>query len=112
MQPWLDWFQAEYEDVRILKQTAASRIGLCRHRKTGMELVRLDLENTNEEVYRRLLPLEHPCLPRIYEVRADGDRLIVLEEFVDGVTLADLVCECEEGGVTPGPCLGVSHRAS
>lgn len=43
MQPWLDWFQAEYEDVRILKQTAASRIGLCRHRKTGMELVRLDL---------------------------------------------------------------------
>lgn len=52
MQPWLDWFQAEYEDVRILKQTAASRIGLCRHRKTGMELVRLDLENTNEEVYR------------------------------------------------------------
>ena len=88
MQPWLDWFQAEYEDVRILKQTAASRIGLCRHRKTGMELVRLDLENTNEEVYRRLLPLEHPCLPRIYEVRADGDRLIVLEEFVDGVTLA------------------------
>ena len=49
MQPWLDWFQAEYEDVRILKQTAASRIGLCRHRKTGMELVRLELENTNEE---------------------------------------------------------------
>ncbi len=35
-----------------------------------------------------------------------------IEAYVDGVTLADLVCECEEGGVTPGPCLGVSHRAS
>ena len=73
------------------KERAALRAQAEQAIETGMELVRLDLENTNEEVYRRLLPLEHPCLPRIYEVRADGDRLIVLEEFVDGVTLADLV---------------------
>lgn len=86
---------AEYFDrVRVLKRSARGEITLLRHRETGKRYVFRQFMGS-EDVYRRLLTVDCPHLPRIEEVAASGGRVAVLEEYVRGDTLLFLL----EGGL-------------
>lgn len=47
----------------------------------------------NPEVYRKLLTLKHKNMPEILDVVEFEDKIIVLEEYINGVTLLDLINE-------------------
>lgn len=51
----------------------------------------------NDRVYRKLLAVSCPYLPKIYAVEAIGDSVCALEEYVQGDTLADIL---ENGNLT------------
>ena len=64
-------------------------VTLVQHQTTHRLFVRKDLSVFNEAVYRFLQQHSLPGLPHIELVVRDADRLIVIEEFIDGSTLAE-----------------------
>ncbi len=88
---WLDSvLQDEYGVVSVLRSTDKITIQHLRHKRLGQDLVRLSFEG-NGAVYRLLQTVRHPNLPRVYEVVEDDGRCMVLEEFIDGMTVAQIL---------------------
>ena len=105
-----------FDEVKVLRRSARGVITLLRHRKTGKRYVFRQFMGS-ADVYRRLLTVECPHLPRIEEAVDSDGRVAVLEEYVQGDTLLFLL----EGGlldwteakkVTQDVCaaLGAVHR--
>lgn len=82
---------------RELKRGANSTVCLVRHAQTLQRCIYREFSGT-PEVYRRLRGVESANLPKILDVREEGDRVFVLEEYVPGDTLEFLL---EEGPLTP-----------
>ena len=92
---WLkDVLRTEYEEVKLLKESARGSVRLIRHRATGRRAVLRAYEG-NAEVYRRLLGYDCRSLPRTLEVASEGPagegRHLVLEEYIEGDTLGFLL---------------------
>lgn len=93
----------DFKTVRILKDNADTRILLLRHPASGQLYILRDFAISSgseiPDIYHRLMDVSSPYLPRIYEVAAQDGRLLVLEEFIQGDTLYDIL---QHGLFTPG----------
>ena len=85
-----DALTTEYDVIGVLRTTDKMSIHRLRHRRLGKDLVRLSFEGDGA-VYRYLQTVSHPHLPRVYDVWEQDGRCIVLEEFVDGLTVAQVL---------------------
>ena len=92
----LEAIEQEYEPVRSLKEGARGSVSVVRHRKSGRRYVFRHFSGSGE-VYRKLLTVLCPHLPQIYEVGIQDANVAVLEEYVQGDTLAYLL----QGGLLP-----------
>lgn len=71
------------------KVAANTSVAFYRHRASGRLLTVRQSSHRNDEVYRLLKGRVLPNLPQIYEVCSDESGLIVLEEYVEGVSLLE-----------------------
>ena len=89
--PWLDdVLQSEYSVVGVLRDSDKITIRRLRHNRQGRDLICLSFEGDGS-IYRHLQTVHHENLPRIYAVTEADGRCTVLEEFIDGVTVAELL---------------------
>ncbi len=90
---WLsDVIQAEYDALRLLKESPRGRVELIRHRASGRRFI-LRRFTGSGEVYQRLLTCSFRHLPLIYEAAAAGEENLVIEEYIEGDTLGFLLQE-------------------
>lgn len=88
---WLDRvLQDEYSVVSVLRNTDKITIRHLRHKRLAKDLVCLSFEG-NGAVYRLLQTICHENLPRVYEVCEENGRCTILEEFIDGTTVAQIL---------------------
>ena len=80
----------EYATLRVLKQSPRGTVSVVRHKKSGTRYVFRRYSGSGE-VYRRLLPVLCPHLPQIMEAAEQDGQTAVLEEYVQGDTLAELL---------------------
>lgn len=80
----------EYDTLRVLKQSPRGTVFVVRHKKSGTRYVFRRYSGSGE-VYRRLLPVLCPHLPQIMEAAEQDGQTAVLEEYVQGDTLAELL---------------------
>ena len=80
----------EYDTLRVLKQSPRGTVSVVRHKKSGARYVFRRYSGSGE-VYRRLLPVLCPHLPQIMEAAEQDGQTAVLEEYVQGDTLAELL---------------------
>ena len=66
-----------FEEVRLLKRGARGSVTLLRHRSTGKRYIFRRFTGS-AEVYRKLLTVDCPYLPRIEEVAEQGGQVAVL----------------------------------
>ena len=91
MYAWLEAALAErFEPVALLKESERGSVAHLRHRDTGTRFILRRMTGSGE-VYRRLLDVRCPNLPTIFETASDGEKTLVLEEFIQGDNLADLI---------------------
>lgn len=76
-----------FEKQNIIRQKGKNRIERYRHIKTGKILVKIESENRNENVLRKLIGVKCDNLPEIYDVCSDKDKVTVLEEYISGTCL-------------------------
>ena len=119
---FLEAVTTEYDTLRVLKQSPRGTVSVVRHKKSGTRYVFRRYSGSGE-VYRRLLPVLCPHLPQIMEAAEQDGQTAVLEEYVQGDTLAELLMgarltEREERQVTIQLCqvlhvlhsMGAVHR--
>lgn len=88
---WLsEAIQREFELLKILKESERGTVKLIRHRATGIRFI-LRSFTGNAEVYRELLNCECSHLPQTCEVASQGDRNLVLEEYIQGDNMGELL---------------------
>ena len=81
---------ADYETVRVMKNSPRGSVLLLQNKQNGKRLVFRHYEG-NGEVYRKLLPVSCPYLPQIMEVAEENGRIAVLEEYIEGDSLGELL---------------------
>lgn len=86
----LEAVTTEYDTLHALKQSPRGAVSVVRHKKSGTRYVFRRYSGSGE-VYRRLLPVLCPHLPQIMEAAEQDGQTAVLEEYVQGDTLAELL---------------------
>lgn len=87
---FLEAVTTEYDTLCVLKQSPRGTVSVVRHKKSGTRYVFRRYSGSGE-VYRRLLPVLCPHLPQIMEAAEQDGQTAVLEEYVQGDTLAELL---------------------
>ena len=87
---FLEAVATEYDTLRVLKRSPRGTVSVVRHKKSGTRYVFRRYSGSGE-VYRRLLPVLCPHLPQIMEAAEQDGQTAVLEEYVQGDTLAELL---------------------
>lgn len=86
----LEAVTTEYDTLHVLKRSPRGTVSVVRHKKSGTRYVFRHYSGSGE-VYRRLLPVLCPHLPQIMEAAEQDGQTAVLEEYVQGDTLAELL---------------------
>lgn len=82
--------QSEYKTVKTFRETEQKKVLKIRHIESGRFFVCRLFAGEPEE-YKRLLPVKSEFIPEIYEVSYDGRNVLVLEEYIDGDSLEELM---------------------
>ena len=93
-----------FDEEKELKSTPTGRICRLRHKKSGKRYI-IRLFEGSGEVYRKLLGVACPNLPKIFDVAEKDGKVAVLEEYVDGDTLDFLL---EGGALRPGDARAIA----
>lgn len=87
---FLEAVTTEYDTLHVLKRSPRGTVSVVRHKKSDTRYVFRRYSGSGE-VYRRLLPVLCPHLPQIMEAAEQDGQTAVLEEYVQGDTLAELL---------------------
>ncbi len=91
MHEWLEnVLNEQYQFVTCLRKTEKSEIVVLEHKTLHKRIIKRTFKG-DSEVYRKLLTLKHKNMPEILEVTEFEDKVLVLEEYIDGITLLDLI---------------------
>lgn len=82
--------EKDYETVKILKSSQRGCVSLLQNRHSGTRLIFRHYRGSGE-VYRKLLGISCPNLPQILETAESGGMVAVLEEYIQGDSLAYLL---------------------
>lgn len=86
----LSSIETEYDTVRNIKSGERGRVSLLQNKRNGTRLIFRHYRG-NGEVYHKLLGISCPNLPQIMEVAEIGGMVAVLEEYIQGDSLAYLL---------------------
>ena len=78
----------ELERLETLKASEKSKVYLVFDTENRRMLVEKHLQG-NLPIYERLLELPHPYLPKLYEVRYGSEETIIVEEYIEGRSIAE-----------------------
>ena len=76
--------------VKALRNEENKSLIVLRHKSLGNRIV-VRKYRGNVSVYEMLGRISHPNLPRIYSAEQSGDECTVVEEYIDGITVADVL---------------------
>lgn len=82
----------EYKFVKRIKSNEKSEIVLLEHKKSKMRVIKRTFYG-NPEVYKALLNHRIDSIPKIFHVSENDNKVIVFEEYINGITLSELLQE-------------------
>lgn len=120
---WLDSvIEDKYRIVSVLKDNGKSKIVRLRNTELCKDIVKIEFDGSGE-IYKRLSEISQQNLPIIYDVSESGGKCTVIEEFIDGATVSDILMselytEAGAAAVCSGLCdalfalhsIGIIHR--
>lgn len=84
----------EYQFVKNLKRTDISEVNVYRNKLTQKKVI-IRYITDGASIYEKLLVVESEYLPTVYEVARGEGKSIVVEEYIEGMTIGDVL----SGGV-------------
>ncbi len=91
MYQWIsEVIKNEYKFVKALKNSELSKVLVYRHKETGRKIIVRHIKD-GADVYEKMLELKCDNLPIIYEVVQGDVGAIVMEEYISGMTIGDVL---------------------
>lgn len=87
-----DILKEQYSVVKVYKNTDEKSIVLLRHNELKKEIICRKCKGSGE-VYKILNGISFENLPQVYAVSQEKNRIIVLEEFISGITISDVLSD-------------------
>ncbi|MBR4286076.1 MAG: serine/threonine protein kinase [Clostridia bacterium] len=81
----------DYSHIKCVKNEDTAKIDVFKHNNSENRLVLIYSKNRNDHIFRILKGVIAPNLPVIYDVCSCEDHLLILESYVEGKTLADIL---------------------
>lgn len=85
-----DFITEKYQLVRVLKNTEETSLQQLKCIETGKSLLRRVCFGS-DEVFKRLKNISHPNILSVYEVYNTEKRITVYEEYIDGLTVSEVL---------------------
>lgn len=82
----------QYSVVKVYKKTDDKSVVLLRHNELKKDIICRTF-NGNCATYKILQNIRFRNLPAVFEVSENNGKVIVLEEFINGVTVADVLLD-------------------
>lgn len=82
----------EYKFVKRIKSNEKSEIILLEHKESRVRIIKRTFCG-NPEVYKALLNHRIDSIPKIFHVSENDNKVIVFEEYINGITLSELLQE-------------------
>ncbi|MBR4142053.1 MAG: serine/threonine protein kinase [Firmicutes bacterium] len=79
-----------FDVLRTLRDNERGKVLMLRHKGSGTRYVFRQFAG-NGDVYHKLLAVRSPYLPCIWDVFTEGEQTVVLEEFIEGDTLHEVL---------------------
>lgn len=93
MYKWLEQVLSEqYQFVKRIRSTEKNEIIVLEHKTLHKRIIKRVFTGKSE-VYQKLLTIKHKNMPEILEVTESEGKTIVLEEYIDGTLLFELLEE-------------------
>ena len=91
MYKWLqNILNTEYEIEKVIKRTENMSVEVMKNRHNGRCLLAKRYVG-DCTVYKILTGIQHENLPVVYEAVSEGDKCIVLEEYIEGITVGQIL---------------------
>lgn len=88
---WLkNTIENNYSMIRNIKRTSDTIINVMMNNQTEKKVV-VKYVLGNALAYKQMLDISHPNIPIIYEVASDIDCSIIIEEYIDGITIGEIL---------------------
>lgn len=81
----------KFEKIITVKETDKSKIYIFEHKETGKKIVQRISTNRNDDVFRTLRDIRSDNLVNILDVCSDEEYLMVLEEYIEGKNLFEVI---------------------
>lgn len=85
-----DIIDNEYTFIRNIRRTDSEVVNVFEN-KNNKQRVLVKYFRGNADVYKMLLDINHENIPIVYEAVTDGDNCIVIEEYIDGITVGEVL---------------------
>ena len=89
-----DWFfntlKEQYSLVRICSSNSVGEVSQLRHKTHGHNIIKR-VYRSADSIYQILHTLPHPNIPKIYELIFDNDTVVILEEYIEGLTISEVL---------------------
>ncbi len=82
--------RSEFDTAKAIRETERGSVLLLRHRKSGRPYILRSYQGSGE-VYRKLISVKCPNLPLVYDAAEKDGQTIVLEEYIPGDTLFEML---------------------
>lgn len=86
-------FPEEYALLSTLRETPGRELQLWENTRLHKKLLLRYSSCENEALYESLCEISHPNLRQIYDVRSDDTHIEILEEYLEGEALANVLAE-------------------
>lgn len=83
--------QNDFNKLITVKDTDKSKIYIFEHKDSGKKILQRISANRNDDVFRELVLIKNNNLVNILEVCSDENNLIVLEDYIDGTNLCEIL---------------------
>lgn len=87
------YLEEQYETLTTLGEPDAGRVFLVKDKRNGKIAVKKYVSAEAAGLYERLRGIKNRYMARVYETATDGQRGIVIEEYINGTTLGDYLEE-------------------
>lgn len=85
--------KSEYTHIKNLRNSETTIIDLYQNNDTGDKIIRIYSKNQNSDVFRHLRGCRHKNLPEIYDTCVCENCICILESYVKGKTLAEIITQ-------------------
>lgn len=83
----MQYLEEQYETLTTLGEQDAGNVFLVKDKRDGIIAVKKYVSAETVVLYEKLRTIQSNCMAKIYETAVDGRNGIVIEEYINGVTL-------------------------